>query len=119
MQSIVRDESVFPTIPCPPQQNETLRSLTMALPEPITASWVSVILRNKIALRSEIVRLEQEFARASRKRATILERTEIWASLLICRSLLLSFWKDNIWVEESTVEQQLRQQAMKRAVRNR
>ena len=112
MESIVRDESRCQTIPCKALEETTL-------------SWVNFFHRSKVALRDEIVRLEQESARMSRQtrfwlsrqRKTILERTEIWASLLICRSLLLSLGKENIWVEESTAEQQLQEQAMKRAAR--
>jgi hypothetical protein len=112
MASIVRDESRCQTIPC------------KALEE-VTFSWINFIHRSKVALSDEIVRLEQEFARVSRRsrfslkrqRVTILERTQIWASLLICRSLLLSLGKNIIWVEESTAKQQLEEQAMKRAAR--
>jgi hypothetical protein len=109
----VRDESRCPTIPCPKPEK--------------TLSWFDATHRSRVALCDEIFRLEQELARISRQirfslsrqRVTLDRRMGIWADLLICRSMLLSLGllgtKGEMgWVEESTIEQQLEEQAMKR-----
>jgi hypothetical protein len=54
--------------------------------------------RNKLHLRNEVIRLEQELNRS--KKDSLENRVKIWADLVICRSLLLSVSNITPWVDD-------------------
>lgn len=75
----VNEESRIPTIPCP----------AINPSHPTTPCPANNTLRqNKTILANEILRLEQELARASRQKEPLQKRMSIWADLTICKSLL-------------------------------
>lgn len=74
-----KEQSRIPTIPCPscnPKQPTT------------PCPSVNVLRNNKVILADEVMRLEQEYARALRQSEPLQKRMGLWADIVICKSLL-------------------------------
>jgi hypothetical protein len=74
-----QEESRIQTIPCPAGDT---KHPTMPCPAN------NILKRNRAILADEIMRLEQELARATRAKEPLEKRISIWANLTICKSLL-------------------------------
>lgn len=75
----VNEESHVQTIPCPAGD---VRHPTIPCPAN------STFRRNRTILADEVLRLEQEYARALRQEEPLTKRMELWTDIVICKSLL-------------------------------
>jgi len=83
-----KEQSHIQTIPCPACDPKH---------PTIPCPGINILRRNKTILADEVMRLEQEYARALRQQDPLSKRIGLWADIVIAKSLLygLKMYSDN------------------------